>query len=143
MRCAHIFEVKGRCHLILTNQVILTPISSSGSARSLPTLVDNFEIAEVLECPDLIKEGLVKQDLTTYKQLIARHIDPIVVFLTKSFAFNMQRSILGICTVSKKNICFLYAKSSRQAQHKRRSLVEYPTQLPWQSVKTRLLIYGK
>jgi hypothetical protein len=52
--------------------------------------------------PDLIKEGLIKQDLTTYKQLIARHIDPIVVFLTKPFAFNMQRSILGICTVSKK-----------------------------------------
>ena len=93
MRCAHIFEVKGSCHLVLTIQVIPTPISSSGSARSLPTLVDNFEIAEVPECPNLIREGLIKQDLIAYEQLIARHIDLIVVFLTKSFAFNMQWSI--------------------------------------------------
>lgn len=42
----------------------------------------------------------------------------------------------------KKTPCFVYAKSSRQAQHKRSSLVQYPTQLPWQSVKARLLITG-
>jgi hypothetical protein len=130
MRCAHIFEAKGRCHLILTIQVILTPISSSGSARSRPTLVDNFEIAEVPECPDLIKEGLIKQDITAYRQLIARHIDPIVVFLTKPFAFNMQRSILGICTVSKKKK-HVYYTQSHEDKHSTKEVVWLSTLLSY------------
>jgi negative regulator of genetic competence, sporulation and motility len=105
--------------------------------------VDNFENAEVPECPDLVQEGLIKQHLTTYEQLIARYVDPTAVFLTKSFAFNMQRSMLVRYLHCFHRTCLLHTKSSRQAQHKRSSLLEYLTQLPCRSVEARLLIYGK
>lgn len=68
--------------------------------------MDDFENAAVPDCPDLVKEGLIKQDLTTYEQLVAGYADPTTVFLTRSFAFNLQRTMLGICTVFKEDVCY-------------------------------------
>jgi RNA dependent RNA polymerase len=68
--------------------------------------VNNFENTEVPKCPDLVKEGLIKQDLTTYKQLVIGYADPTSVFLKKAFAFNMQQTMLGICTKYKEDVCY-------------------------------------
>ncbi|KAE9370844.1 hypothetical protein N431DRAFT_343437 [Stipitochalara longipes BDJ] len=71
-----------------------------------PTIVNNFENADMPECPDLVKEGLIKQDLTTYEELVAGHAKPTTVFLKEAFAFNMQRTMLGICTRFKEDVCY-------------------------------------
>jgi hypothetical protein len=71
-----------------------------------PSLVENFENAEVPEFPDLLKEGYLRKDSTTYKQLVAGHADPTSTFLQKSFAFNMKQPLLGICTNFKEKVCY-------------------------------------
>ena len=68
--------------------------------------MDNFENTNVPPCPDLVKEGLIRQDLTTYEQLVDGYSDPTNIFLKNSFAFNMQQSMLGICTRFKEDVCY-------------------------------------
>ncbi|CZT05498.1 related to RNA-dependent RNA polymerase (involved in quelling) [Rhynchosporium agropyri] len=74
-----------------------------------PSIVDNFESAEVPAAYDLVKEGLLKQDKTTYKQLVSE-IDGkearVSAFLRKSFEFNMRQNLLGICTSFKERVCY-------------------------------------
>jgi len=68
--------------------------------------VDNFQNSDVPKCPNLVKEGLIKQDLTTYEQLVAGYSDPTTVFLRRSFAFNLQKRMLGTCTNHKEKVCY-------------------------------------
>lgn len=68
--------------------------------------MDNFENTNVPPCPDLVKEGLIRQDLTTYEQLVDGYSDPTNIFLQKSLAFNMQQNMLGICTRFKEDVCY-------------------------------------
>ena len=77
-------------------------------------LVDNFENSEVPEGPNLLKEGYIRQDLTTYEKLVNGHTHPASLFLKKAFEFNMQPSLLGRCTVWKEEIC--YAQGSVRTQ---------------------------
>ena len=72
------------------------------------SLVDNFTNADIPECPDLVKEGFLRKDSTTYEELVKGHAKPTSTFLKRSFAFNMQPSLLGICTVHKDAICYYY-----------------------------------
>ena len=71
-----------------------------------PSIVENFENADVPKCPNLLEEGFIRKNSTTYKQLVEGHSDPTSVFLKESFAFNMQQSLLGICTNFKEKVCY-------------------------------------
>ncbi|KAF4618382.1 hypothetical protein G7Y89_g14922 [Cudoniella acicularis] len=72
-----------------------------------PTIVDNFDTADVPEMPNLVEEGHLKQDTTKYEDLVKEHPeDPVTPFLKKAFAFNMQDSMLGICTSHKEKVCY-------------------------------------
>ncbi|KAH9224110.1 RNA dependent RNA polymerase-domain-containing protein [Leptodontidium sp. 2 PMI_412] len=78
-----------------------------------PSIVDNFETAEVPEACDLVKEGLLRQDKTTYEQLVSTVNDneaKVSLFLRKSFEFNMRQSLLGICTNFKECVCYTEGK---------------------------------
>ena len=71
-----------------------------------PTLVENFRNAEVPKCPNLVKEGFMRKDSTTYQRLVANQSNPTSTFLRAAFAFNIQQPLLGICTVYKENVCY-------------------------------------
>jgi hypothetical protein len=72
------------------------------------SIVDNFINADIPEIPDLVEKGFIRQDSTTYSDLVARYpnSDPTSVFLKHGFAFNMRRSLLGSCTVYKEEVCY-------------------------------------
>ncbi|KAL2074164.1 hypothetical protein VTL71DRAFT_7942 [Oculimacula yallundae] len=86
-----------------------------------PSIVENFESAQVPKACDLFKEGLLKQDKTTYKQLVSSIDDPearISLFLKKSFEFNMRQNLLGICTTFKESVCYTQGRvDSREARY--------------------------
>lgn len=67
-------------------------------------IVENFINADVPEVPDLVKDGFIEQDKTTYAQLIEGSSDPTNTFLLASFKFNMRQSMLGQCTTFKDDI---------------------------------------
>jgi hypothetical protein len=69
-------------------------------------IVNNFVNAEVLPSKDLVQEGLLRKDLTTYGELVEGHNNPVSIFLKKAFEFNMQPSMLGICTNWKEKVCY-------------------------------------
>ena len=71
-----------------------------------PSLVDNFMNAEIPELPDLVEEGFLRKDSTTYAELIEGCPDPDSRFLQKSLLFNMQQSFLGIATVHKEHVSY-------------------------------------
>lgn len=71
-----------------------------------PSIVENFVNAEVPLLPDLVKEGFILKDRTTYEELAKGDPDPTTTFLRKSFEFNLESSMLGICTVFKENLCY-------------------------------------
>jgi hypothetical protein len=78
-----------------------------------PLIVDNFETAPMPDNPkDLVVEKLIRQNKDSYQELVARHrhIDPTTIFLRESFKFNMQQSMLGICTVFKDHVCYTQQK---------------------------------
>ncbi|TVY46044.1 RNA-dependent RNA polymerase [Lachnellula subtilissima] len=84
-----------------------------------PSIVKNFETAKVPDMPDLVKEGYITQDSTKYKALVKGQKDPVSYFLRKAFSFNMQESMLGICTAFKEAACYsdksAFSLSSRAA----------------------------
>ncbi|TVY45153.1 RNA-dependent RNA polymerase [Lachnellula occidentalis] len=84
-----------------------------------PSIVDNFETAKVPDMPDLVKEGYITQDSTKYRDLVKGQTDPVSYFLRKAFSFNMQESMLGICTAFKEAACYsdktAFSLSSRAA----------------------------
>ena len=71
-----------------------------------PSIVENFCNAEVPRIPDLIHEGFILKDRTTYEELAKGEADPTITFLRRSFEFNLESSMLGICTVFKENVCY-------------------------------------
>jgi hypothetical protein len=77
-----------------------------------PSIVDNFETAPMQDCPKLVEEGLIRQNKDMYEKLVAGHrpMDRTTIFLRESFKFNMQRSMLGICTNFKEDVCYTQQK---------------------------------
>lgn len=73
-----------------------------------PTIVSNFETADVPQARNLVEEGLIQQDTTTYLQLTKglSMEEATSKFLKRSFEFNMQQSMLGICTTYKEHVCY-------------------------------------
>lgn len=71
-----------------------------------PSIVNNFSNAPVPKMPDLVKEGLILKDRTTYEELVKGEPDPTSTFLRQSFEFNLEPSMLGVCTVFKENLCY-------------------------------------
>ena len=81
-----------------------------------PTIVDNFQNAETVEPPDLVKEGFIGKDDTTYAELTRDKINPISCYLNAALEFNMRPKMLGICTNFKEEYCYMKQSiSSRQA----------------------------
>ncbi|KAM3065018.1 hypothetical protein ACMFMG_001227 [Clarireedia jacksonii] len=72
-------------------------------------IVDIFDNAEVpFPLPDLVKDGFIIKDSTTYAELARGQPDPTSIFLRKSFEFNMRESMLGICTSFKEDYAYKY-----------------------------------
>jgi hypothetical protein len=71
-----------------------------------PSIVENFRNAEVPQIPDLVKEGFILKDRTTYEELVKGDADPTTTFLKRSFEFNLENSMLGICTIHKEKVCY-------------------------------------
>ncbi|KUJ08214.1 uncharacterized protein LY89DRAFT_338204 [Mollisia scopiformis] len=73
-----------------------------------PTIVKNFVTAEVCEPIHLVDEGLLSKDSTRYEDLVRNEskVTAVPTFLKKSFEFNMQSSMLGICTNYKEGVCY-------------------------------------
>lgn len=63
-----------------------------------PSIVRNFENAEVPQTPDLVKEGFITKDPTKYQDLVLGEDKPTSIFLQHAFKFNLEPSMLGICT---------------------------------------------
>ena len=81
-----------------------------------PSIVENFRNAEVPRIPDLVQEGFILKDRTTYEELAKSEADPTTTFLRRSFEFNLESNLLGICTVFKENLCYTQERiNSREA----------------------------
>jgi hypothetical protein len=81
-----------------------------------PSIVENFTNAEVPPCPDLVKEGFILKEGRTYEEFVKGEVDPTKAFLRRSFEFNLESSMLGICTVFKENLCYTQQRiASEQA----------------------------
>ncbi|MCJ1473561.1 hypothetical protein MMC13_002212 [Lambiella insularis] len=61
-----------------------------------PRLVEPFENAELHKAPDLTYYGITK-DRTTVCDILQKP-DPVSAFLHKGFEFNIQPTLLGVCT---------------------------------------------
>lgn len=74
-------------------------------------IVSEFENAKMPNCPDMVKEGYITKNSTTYAELVANNTrEPIDAFLADSFDFNLKQNMLGICTNFKESLC--YTKNS-------------------------------
>lgn len=71
-----------------------------------PSIVNNFDSVHVEEPYDLIKQGFVRKDNTTYDQLVKDSSDTTYLDLKGSFNLNMQQSLLGSCTLFKEDVCY-------------------------------------
>lgn len=71
-----------------------------------PSIVDNFETAEIPPIPDLIERGILAQDKTTYQELTSYGPNPIEEFLIHSLDFNLRPNYLGMVTVYKEELCY-------------------------------------
>ncbi|KAK8074621.1 RNA polymerase-like protein [Apiospora hydei] len=70
-----------------------------------PNIVGNFVNAEVPECPDLFKEGVLAKQKETYKDLVDQYgQEANSKFFDASFKFNMQSNLLGLCTNFKERL---------------------------------------
>lgn len=78
-----------------------------------PAIVESFTNANVPKTPNLVEDGFIKQDKTTYEQLTKGHSDPTNIFLRFSFDFNMHQSMLGYTTVFKENIAYMLGDLNR------------------------------
>ena len=99
-----VFPTKGRC---------LADMLSGGDYdgdRAFvlwePSIVDNFVSVEIPTLPDLVEEGYLRKESTTYEELTKCQSKPISTFLKKAFAFTMQPGLLGICTSHKNAVCY-------------------------------------
>jgi len=71
-----------------------------------PKIVDNFQNFDVPDFPDLIKDGYIEKDTTTYGEIMGKAKDSTLVFLERSFEFGLQDSLLGIATNFKEEVCY-------------------------------------
>jgi hypothetical protein len=71
-----------------------------------PTIVNEFVNADMPVCPDILKLGYIQKDQTSYSDISLEHADPVPVFLQYCFEFNLQDSLLGICTAYKECLCY-------------------------------------
>ncbi|KAB8296442.1 hypothetical protein EYC80_009183 [Monilinia laxa] len=78
-----------------------------------PAIVESFTNADIPKIPNLVKNGFIKQDKTTYAQLTKGHSDPTNIFLRFSFDFNMHQSMLGYSTVFKEDIAYMLGDLNR------------------------------
>lgn len=73
-----------------------------------PSLVANFENAEVQEQPDLSR--YIRKDKIQFRQLLKSHKKDLAAavseMMVKSFAFNLTKSMLGSCTNYKESLCY-------------------------------------
>ncbi|KAL2062015.1 hypothetical protein VTL71DRAFT_6281 [Oculimacula yallundae] len=79
-----------------------------------PSIVSNFVTADMPEPINLVEEGFMGRDTTTYAELVHGQQDSTSLFLKKSFAFNMERSLLGICTNFKEKVAYNQQLSQRR-----------------------------
>ncbi|KAK8122586.1 RNA-dependent RNA polymerase [Apiospora sp. TS-2023a] len=76
-----------------------------------PDIVGNFVNADVPACPDLFQEGVLSKQAETYNDLALQHgTNASSKFFDAAFQFNMQSSLLGLCTNFKEKLG--YARSS-------------------------------
>jgi hypothetical protein len=71
-----------------------------------PKLVKGFVNARVPEKPDLIEEGFVRKDKTTYGDLTKDHHNPTLHWLQHCFKLNMRPNLQEQCTLKKDLLCF-------------------------------------
>lgn len=71
-----------------------------------PALVDAFENSVTPVQPDLVKEGYMSKELTTYRELEAASVNPVSEFIKQSLSFNLRKGFLGICTNFKESLCY-------------------------------------
>jgi RNA dependent RNA polymerase len=71
-----------------------------------PSIVNNFESANVPECENLVKMGYIHKDSRTYGQLIHGQVNASAFFLENAFAFSVQPALLGRCTEHKDAVCW-------------------------------------
>lgn len=76
-------------------------------------IVENFQNAEVQEQPDLSQ--YMPKDKETFTDLLSNHPKPngkrslgnaVSEMMDKSFAFNLTKSMLGVCTNYKERLCY-------------------------------------
>ncbi|KAH8602635.1 RNA dependent RNA polymerase-domain-containing protein [Bisporella sp. PMI_857] len=66
-----------------------------------PTLVGNFKNSKVPDQPNLVEEGLIIKDSTTFESLVRNEKDPTQKFLNYSLEFALEQRMVGICTTYK------------------------------------------
>jgi hypothetical protein len=71
-----------------------------------PTIVDSFQNIDCVKMPDLVEEGWLQKDKTTFSDLKREFPDTVPKLLEKGFAFNMQENLLGACTTYKEKYCY-------------------------------------
>ncbi|OBT46789.1 hypothetical protein VE00_02021 [Pseudogymnoascus sp. WSF 3629] len=70
-------------------------------------IVSEFENAKMPVCDDMVKEGYITKNSTTYAELASKNPkDTIDEFLANSFDFNLKQNMLGICTNFKEKLCY-------------------------------------
>lgn len=76
-----------------------------------PSIVGEFVNTPVPGKPDLFEMGYLTKDKRTFKDILQsiwgdKPEDAVSMFLRDSFAFNMQPSLLGVCTNYKEKVCY-------------------------------------
>lgn len=70
-------------------------------------IVSEFENAKMPICSNIVDEGYITKNCTTYAELSSMNPkDPIGAFLANSFDFNLKQNMLGICTNFKEKLCY-------------------------------------
>ena len=70
-----------------------------------PDIVGNFANTDVPACPDLFREGVLTKQTETYNDLALQHgTEASSKFFDAAFQFNMQPSLLGLCTNFKERL---------------------------------------
>lgn len=75
-----------------------------------PRIVNNFKNVELPPVPDLVAEGWITKNATSYEDLIAGTDEGTTKFLRHSFDFNMRQSLLGSCTNFKEKLCAMQGR---------------------------------
>lgn len=70
-------------------------------------IVSEFENAKMPICSNIVEEGYITKNSTTYAELASMNPkNPIGAFLANSFDFNLKQNMLGICTNFKEKLCY-------------------------------------